>query len=182
MPMVKLFIRPLLVMLVLILLLAACQTSQAEPVSVTIAPTLTNTSQAIVSPSPTETLSPTLVSTTVPTLHSVTRVASATVQPSATPEQRVILRAVGDIMLGRTIGELIETEGPQAPFLDTAETLHSADITVATWNARYPSAARLSRRLMPIGRLLLPQNPWLLPVSTWSTLPTITAWITDPWR
>lgn len=130
MPMVKLFIRPLLVMLVLILLLAACQTSQAEPVSVTIAPTLTNTSQAIVSPSPTETLSPTLVSTTVPTLHSVTRVASATVQPSATPEQRVILMAVGDIMLGRTIGELIETEGPQAPFLDTAETLHSADITV----------------------------------------------------
>ena len=38
--------------------------------------------------------------------------------------------AVGDIMLGRTIGELIESEGPQAPFIDTAPTLSSADITV----------------------------------------------------
>jgi poly-gamma-glutamate synthesis protein (capsule biosynthesis protein) len=38
--------------------------------------------------------------------------------------------AVGDIMLGRTIGEMIENEGPEAPFLYTAETLRSADITV----------------------------------------------------
>ncbi len=38
--------------------------------------------------------------------------------------------AVGDIMLGRTIGDLIETDGPQAPFLYTADTLSSADIAI----------------------------------------------------
>lgn len=38
--------------------------------------------------------------------------------------------AVGDIMLGRTIGDLIETEGYQAPFIFTEETLNQADITV----------------------------------------------------
>lgn len=38
--------------------------------------------------------------------------------------------AVGDIMLGRTIGELIESQGIEAPFLFTAETLTQADITI----------------------------------------------------
>ena len=38
--------------------------------------------------------------------------------------------AVGDIMLGRTIGDLILDQGAEAPFLYTAETLQSADITV----------------------------------------------------
>ena len=38
--------------------------------------------------------------------------------------------AVGDVMLGRTIGEMIETEGIESPFIFTAETLSSADITL----------------------------------------------------
>lgn len=38
--------------------------------------------------------------------------------------------AVGDIMLARTIGEMIETEGIEVPFAFTAETLSSADITL----------------------------------------------------
>jgi len=38
--------------------------------------------------------------------------------------------AVGDIMLGRTIGDLIKTEGPEAPFLFTSDTLALADITL----------------------------------------------------
>jgi len=38
--------------------------------------------------------------------------------------------AVGDIVLGRTIGEMIGSEGLEAPFLYTAETLASADITL----------------------------------------------------
>jgi poly-gamma-glutamate capsule biosynthesis protein CapA/YwtB (metallophosphatase superfamily) len=38
--------------------------------------------------------------------------------------------AVGDIMLGRTIGEMIRIEGPGAPFQYTADTLASADITL----------------------------------------------------
>jgi poly-gamma-glutamate capsule biosynthesis protein CapA/YwtB (metallophosphatase superfamily) len=38
--------------------------------------------------------------------------------------------AVGDIMLGRTVGEMIETEGIEAPFLYTAKILKTADITL----------------------------------------------------
>ena len=43
-------------------------------------------------------------------------------------------------MLGRTVGELIETEGPEAPFLYTADTLRSADVTVG--NLECPISAR----------------------------------------
>ena len=38
--------------------------------------------------------------------------------------------AVGDIMLARTIGEMIESEGIEAPFAFTADTLSTADITL----------------------------------------------------
>jgi hypothetical protein len=48
----------------------------------------------------------------------------------------VILIAVGDVMLGRTVGEVIETEGPAVPFLFTADTLRSTDVTVD--NLEYP--------------------------------------------
>jgi poly-gamma-glutamate synthesis protein (capsule biosynthesis protein) len=48
--------------------------------------------------------------------------------------------AVGDIMLGRTIGDLILAEGASAPFIETAETLRSADITVG--NLECPISAR----------------------------------------
>jgi poly-gamma-glutamate capsule biosynthesis protein CapA/YwtB (metallophosphatase superfamily) len=48
--------------------------------------------------------------------------------------------AVGDVMLGRTISELIETEGHEAPFLFTADVLRSADITVG--NLECPISAR----------------------------------------
>ncbi len=61
-----------------------------------------------------------------------------TSSPSA--ERRVTLMAVGDIMLGRTIGELIETEGITAPFCFTAETLSLADITVG--NLECPISTR----------------------------------------
>jgi poly-gamma-glutamate capsule biosynthesis protein CapA/YwtB (metallophosphatase superfamily) len=58
----------------------------------------------------------------------------STTTPTPTTEpagsRQVTLMAVGDIMLGRTIGDLIENEGPEAPFFDTAPTLSSADITV----------------------------------------------------
>lgn len=40
------------------------------------------------------------------------------------------LMAVGDIMLGRTIGDLIVSDGPEAPFAFTASTLRTADITI----------------------------------------------------
>ena len=55
---------------------------------------------------------------------------SPTHPPSPTPTKRFTLMAVGDIMLGRTIGEMIESEGIEAPFYFTAEELNSADITL----------------------------------------------------
>jgi poly-gamma-glutamate synthesis protein (capsule biosynthesis protein) len=42
----------------------------------------------------------------------------------------ITLMAVGDIMLGRSIGELIITEGFESPFRYTAETLKLADLTI----------------------------------------------------
>jgi len=48
--------------------------------------------------------------------------------------------AVGDVMLGRTIGDMIEAQGHEAPFQFTADTLRSADVTVG--NLESPISAR----------------------------------------
>lgn len=119
-----------LILLVVFLVLTAC-----------VPPTESASNSALISSQtehftavPDRTLTPTPVigltatetqSTPVPKI-----LPSNTPLPSPTPKQRVVLMAVGDIMLGRTIGELIESEGPDAPFVYTAETLNSADITV----------------------------------------------------
>jgi len=72
--------------------------------------------------------------------------ATNTPQPSRTPtqgisaDQRISLMAVGDMMFGRTIGELIQAEGPLAPFLYTFETLSTADIAVG--NLECPISTR----------------------------------------
>lgn len=124
----KPFHRTLLIVLAFSLWLTACQTLLSEPISTPIQPTCTSTSIPTVIPTKAQTaiLAPSLTSTASVS----SKTPSKTAQPSATLEQRVVLLAVGDIMLGRTIGELIDTEGPQAPFLFTAEMLRSADITL----------------------------------------------------
>jgi hypothetical protein len=89
-------------------------------------------------PTPTTTLAHTLTPAFTPTLKPAPFPAKAntheptptTLPPSPTPNLRVILMAVGDIMLGRTIGDLIETEGHHAPFIYTAQTLRLADVAV----------------------------------------------------
>ena len=60
--------------------------------------------------------------------------------PSTTPSRRVILMAVGDVMLGRTVGEMIETEEHDAPFGFPADTLKSSDVTVG--NLECPISTR----------------------------------------
>lgn len=130
MPQVKPLTRFLWVFLLLSLLLAACQTPNASP---TPSPAVASITQ---NPNPVLTATPTGIPTTTlaPSPSLATPFPTENPQPSPlpseTPGRRVILMAVGDIMLGRTIGEMIETIGPQAPFLDTADTLRSADITV----------------------------------------------------
>ncbi len=48
-----------------------------------------------------------------------------------TPNQQVTLMAVGDVMLARQTGELIQTVGLQAPFEEVADLFYSADWVVA---------------------------------------------------
>lgn len=91
-----------------------------------------------------QTATPTATSTSTPTPSPTiqTDIPDPTQTPTddQTSDRRVTLMAVGDIMLGRTIGELIETEGIESPFLYTAETLNLADITVG--NLECPISTR----------------------------------------
>jgi poly-gamma-glutamate capsule biosynthesis protein CapA/YwtB (metallophosphatase superfamily) len=53
-----------------------------------------------------------------------------TPQVTAIPSGQVTLMAVGDIMLARTIGDLILTQGIEAPFEFTTSMLNKADIAI----------------------------------------------------
>ncbi|MDT8382343.1 MAG: CapA family protein [Brevefilum sp.] len=77
-----------------------------------------------------------LTKTPIPTSPVITSTQSTPVimqspmPTSTTSSQHITLMAVGDIMLGRTIADLILNEGYQAPFAFTADTLSSADVTI----------------------------------------------------
>lgn len=100
--------------LLTLLILIACQPAPAGPAP-SSTPTLAPPATATPTPAPTDT--PTQAPTITPT-H------------TASGPGTVTLMAVGDIMLARTIGDMIETEGMEAPFAFTAETLSTADITL----------------------------------------------------
>jgi len=108
----------------LVFILSSCRAIQVESQSVAV--TATSTPAAIVQP--TTTAPPAQPTTAVEPSSTVEP--SPTLQPTPTPSLRVSLMAVGDIMLGRTIGDLILSQGPEAPFLYTSETLQLADITL----------------------------------------------------
>jgi len=126
---VKHFQRTIFVLLVIAITLTACQATFFDPVTPEMLPTIISTAdqehQLSNSDLPASTLTP-AITHTVPSPSKT----PTTPQINTMHTQRVILMAVGDIMLGRTIGEMIETEGPQAPFFYTAETLKTADITL----------------------------------------------------
>jgi len=90
----------------------------------------------------TKTHSPTITPSTKPLEVTATPgvTQSVALTTSSTPSKKVTLMAVGDIMLGRTIGTLIEEEGPPAPFSFTYETLSTADITLG--NLECPISSR----------------------------------------
>lgn len=80
--------------------------------------------QSPISPSPTEIPSltpPPLIPTGTPTL---------TLTHSPTPIGKVELVAVGDLMLGRTVGDLILEKGPQAVFSAVQDVFDQADLRV----------------------------------------------------
>ena len=116
--------KPLLLVLLFgLIYLTSCKPVVAEISSVTqdplSQPNTDPTSISNLTPTPTHT--PTQKPVEIPTL-------THTVAPLG--DQHITLMAVGDIMLGRTIGEMIESDGAEAPFFFTTETLASADITL----------------------------------------------------
>ena len=108
----------LFVLLTSLSFFTACRISPEQPLQ-----TPTHTAQPefnpIIHTEPTTSPAPTRLTLNTPTVTS-----------SPAVEKRVSLMAVGDIMLGRTVGEQIESEGITFPFAFTAETLSKADVTI----------------------------------------------------
>ena len=108
-----------LIILIYLFLLSACQSNQPD---------------IILSPYSSSTLKTSVTSTQASSLNSTSTVIltspTQTAAPSSESNGFVTLMAVGDIMLGRSIGELIKAEGIEAPFIFTAEMLNMADITL----------------------------------------------------
>lgn len=135
----------LCVILIILAALSACQVQPANQSAGSSAeptlefPNLHFTDQ----PNPTSTVaagsSPEKPITT-PSANSPDPQPSETTAPNPNPDLRLTLMAVGDIMLGRTIADLIESEGHTAPFIHTAQMLRSADITVG--NLECPISTR----------------------------------------
>lgn len=120
----------LLLLLISLSLLSACQITPVASIADPTKSSITKTHSPTITPS---TRAPEVTPT-----PSNTQVVAHT--PISTPSKRVTLMAVGDIMLGRTIGTLIEEEGPTVPFAFTYETLSTADITLG--NLECPISTR----------------------------------------
>ncbi|MEK7324002.1 MAG: CapA family protein, partial [Chloroflexota bacterium] len=110
---------------VVIVILTAC----AQPPS-TLIVTLPPPRGATVLPA--TTLAPALTPTALPPTEppTLTPFPSATTEPSPTPSGEVMLMAVGDLMLARTVGEQILAQGPQFVFAGVQSTFDSADLLV----------------------------------------------------
>lgn len=117
-----------LILILALFALTACQTTQAKSIPTATIPISIEASNTPIS------------ITSTPTFIQKTPQPKTTSDPSPTPIQRVRLMAVGDIMLGRTIGDLILEEGYQAPFIYTVDTLSTADITLG--NLECPISSR----------------------------------------
>ena len=110
--------KTLLVLLTALIVLSACQSTQAKSI---IHPTKQITLQVS---------NPPISITPSATFEQKSSETKSIILPTQTPTKRVNIMAVGDIMLGRTIGDRILEDGYQAPFLYTAETLSTADLTI----------------------------------------------------
>lgn len=115
----------------MVIFLSSCQSFEAAAIQASGQASSTPTQRVTRAQAPTQRVTraqaPTFTPIHIPTFR-LTDTPGPTQQTSE--NGRVTLMAVGDIMLGRTIGDLITTLGPEAPFIDTAPTLSSADITV----------------------------------------------------
>ena len=123
-------------LLVRIFLIAVLLTGCAAPAGIVsstpappdASPTRTPFLPADDTPTPT----PTLVSSDTPTLADPTATETATLALTGTPTPslQVMLEAVGDIMLARTVGKQVQAQGPEVVFAGVQSSLDSADILV----------------------------------------------------
>ncbi len=134
----------LCVLLILLATLSACQVHPVNQPSSSLdtptveSPTLHISDQPASSPTADEVLPE--PPTATPRVANPNPKPTATIPPSPDPDLRLTLMAVGDIMLGRNIADLIESEGHTAPFIHTAQMLRSADIAVG--NLECPISTR----------------------------------------
>ncbi len=101
--------------------LAAC--ASADPLT-RIVPSATG------DPQPLSTASLASTATSAPFLIPSSPSASPSPTGTATPIPQVMLEAVGDIMLGRTVGQQVLAKGPQVVFAGVQSALDSADVLV----------------------------------------------------
>lgn len=106
-------------LVVVILFLVSCVPPSTPGAGTPLAMTSTESLQVATSTTQTSFILPTATGT-------------ATLRPSSTPtpSRRISLQAVGDIMLARTVGDLILQQGPQAVFTGVQAVLEDADILV----------------------------------------------------
>ncbi len=116
-------------MLLAVLTVAACapgEGSPADPTDTAGSPTITTSS----TPTARDTASSSRT-TSHTTSAPLPDAASSTTTTQAGPGPGLTLAVVGDVMLGRTVGERIETDGPGAPLAAVREDLRGADLTIA---------------------------------------------------
>ena len=104
-------------LIVTLLGLAGCNVTR--PTAMTASPSIPTLLAPV--PSPIKSLSSSETTTPYPTV---------TANTSATPVPQVTLEAVGDIMLGRTVGQQVLAKGPQIVFAGVQSALDSADVLV----------------------------------------------------
>lgn len=107
------------------LTLAACapgEGSPATPTDTTGSATVTGSS----APTPGDTAASSPATSAPPP-----EVASFTTSTQAGPRPEVTLAVVGDVMLGRSVGERIVSDGPEAPLAAVRDHLRGADLAIA---------------------------------------------------
>ena len=103
-------------LIVLILMLASCATSTATQSSMILPTPSVSPSMTAIAPTPQPTNAPQ---------------PSMTPIPSPTAEPEISLAFVGDVMLARSIGERIVSDGANLPFAGVRDELRQSDLTIA---------------------------------------------------
>ena len=115
------------------ILLAGCGVAIDPAPSPTPSPPTPTPSTPAPTPSPTPATTPSSTPATMPAPTATPDPTPASTPPAtpSPPPARIVLAAVGDVMLARSLAWKLENEGPEAPFAAVSDILSDADIAVA---------------------------------------------------